>query len=256
MSTGFPRAAALAPRLEVLDATGSTNADLRAKAHDARAWPHLSVLLTRDQTAGRGRLDRRWTAPAGTALAVSVLLRDLPTDPRARGWIPLAAGEAMTAAVAAQLPDAEVALKWPNDVLVDERKICGILAEAGPDAVIVGAGVNTAMAAAELPVPTATSFAVHDVVADEDALLHDYLGALDGHLRALAAAGSAVTSGLREAVTARCATIGQAVRVSLPGGRILEGIAVGIDAEGRLLVAAEGTAQAVSAGDVVHVRPA
>ena len=226
MSTGFPRAAALAPRLEVLDATGSTNADLRAKAHDARAWPHLSVLLTRDQTAGRGRLDRRWTAPAGTALAVSVLLRDLPTDPRARGWIPLAAGEAMTAAVAAQLPDAEVALKWPNDVLVDERKICGILAEAGPDAVI------------------------------EDALLPDYLGARDGHLRALAAAGSAVTSGLREAVTARCATIGQAVRVSLPGGRILEGIAVGIDAEGRLLVAAEGTAQAVSAGDVVHVRPA
>ena len=111
MSTGFPRAAALAPRLEVLAATGSTNADLRAKAHDARAWPHLSVLLTRDQTAGRGRLDRRWTAPAGTALAVSVLLRDLPSDPRARGWIPLAAGETSTAAGTAQLRDAEGALK-------------------------------------------------------------------------------------------------------------------------------------------------
>lgn len=160
MSSDFPRSAALLPRLEVVDATGSTNADLRGNADDADAWPHLSVLLTRHQTAGRGRLDRRWIAPAGSALAVSVLLRDLPAEPAARGWIPLAAGAAMAEAVAAQLPEATVVLKWPNDVLVDGRKICGILAEATPTAVIVGAGVNTAMTATQLPVPTATSFAV------------------------------------------------------------------------------------------------
>lgn len=256
MSSDFPRSAALVPRLEVVDATGSTNADLRRNADDADAWPHLSVLLTRHQTAGRGRLDRRWVAPAGSALAVSVLLRDLPAEPAARGWIPLAAGAAMAAAVAAQLPDATVALKWPNDVLVDGRKICGILAEATPTAVIVGAGVNTAMTASQLPVPTATSFAVQGVVVDEDELLRSYVSALDGHLCALAAADDATASGLHAAVTARCATVGQAVRVSLPGGSLLEGVAVGIDDEGRLLVAAEGTVHAVSAGDVVHVRPA
>lgn len=255
MSSAFPRSAALAPRLEVLDATGSTNADLRAHAPDTAGWPHLSVLLTRDQTAGRGRLDRRWTAPAGSALAVSVLLRDLPSEPAARGWIPLAAGVAMTEAVAVQLPDAAVALKWPNDVLVDGSKICGILAEAGPHAVIVGAGVNTAMTSAQLPVPTATSFAVQGVDVDEDELLHGYLAALHDHLAGLAATGDAVASGLHAAVSARCATIGQAVRVSLPGGSLLEGAAVGIDGEGRLLVAAEGAEHAVSAGDVVHVRP-
>ncbi|WP_101846570.1 biotin--[acetyl-CoA-carboxylase] ligase [Zhihengliuella sp. ISTPL4] len=256
MSHAFPRSAALASRLEVLDATGSTNADLRGHADDIDGWPHLSVLLTRDQTAGRGRLDRRWMTPAGAALAVSVLLRDLPSDPAGRGWIPLAAGVAMTEAVAEQLPGAAVALKWPNDVLVDGGKICGILAEAGPRAVIVGAGINTAMTSAQLPVPTATSFALHGVVVDEDALLHAYLAALDRHLTGLAATGDAVASGLHAAVTARCATIGQSVRVSLPGGSQLEGTAVGIDGEGRLLVAADGAEHAVSAGDVVHVRPA
>ncbi|MBP3977945.1 biotin--[acetyl-CoA-carboxylase] ligase [Microbacterium sp. BLY] len=256
MSGDLPLSAARAGRLEVLAATGSTNADLRARTADVEGWPHLSVLLTRDQTAGRGRLDRRWEAPAGTALAVSVLLRALPADPAARGWIPLAAGVAMAEAVAAQLPADAVALKWPNDVLVDGRKICGILAEAGPDTVIVGAGVNTAMTTAQLPVPTATSFAVQGVAVDEDALLHAYLTALDRHLTALAAAGDARSSGLHEAVTARCATIGQRVRVALPGGAALEGTAVGIDDEGRLLVEVEGAVHAVSAGDVVHVRPA
>lgn len=255
MSSAFPRSAALAARLEVLDATGSTNADLRGHAVDVDSWPHLSVLVTRDQTAGRGRLDRRWVAPKGSALAVSVLLRDLPA-PDARGWIPLAAGVAMTDAVAAQLPHVEVALKWPNDVLVDGRKICGILAEAGPHAVIVGAGVNTAMTSDQLPVPTATSFAVQGVAVDEDELVRTYLAALDGLVAGLAAAGDAVASGLQAEVATRCDTVGRAVRVSLPGGTVREGDAVGIDAEGRLLVETEGTAHAVSAGDVVHVRPA
>ncbi|KYJ99890.1 biotin--[acetyl-CoA-carboxylase] ligase [Microbacterium sp. CH1] len=256
MSSDFPRSGALTPRLEVVDATGSTNADLRAHADDVDAWPHLSVLLTRDQTAGRGRLERRWVAPAGSALAVSVLLRDLPTEPAARGWIPLAAGAAMTEAVSAQLPEAAVVLKWPNDVLVDGRKICGILAEASPHAVVVGAGVNTAMTPTQLPVPTATSFAVQGVVADEDELLRSYLSALDRYLSALTAADDAIASGLHAAVTRWCATVGQTVRVSLPGDTLLVGTAVGIDADGRLRVAAEGTVHAVSAGDVVHARPA
>ncbi|KNY07455.1 biotin--[acetyl-CoA-carboxylase] ligase [Microbacterium sp. GCS4] len=249
------RAREIASRVEELPEVGSTNAALRAFAADAEAWPHLSVLLTDTQTAGRGRLDRTWTAPSGASLAISVLLRRLPVDPRARGWIPLAAGVAMADAVAPQLPGADVSVKWPNDVLVGGRKICGILAEAAADAVIVGTGVNTAMTASELPVPTATSFAVLGVVADADRLLSDYLIGLDGMIAGLAETGDAVASGLHAAASARCSTIGREVRVSLPGDRILEGRAIRLDEDGRLVVRSDAGEQAVAAGDVVHVRP-
>lgn len=251
------RACDIASRIELLPHVGSTNAALRALAADPDAWPHLSVLLTDTQTAGRGRLDRTWTAPPGSSLAISVLLRRLPTDPRARGWIPLAAGVAMADAVAAQIPGADVTVKWPNDVLVDGRKICGILAEAAADCVIVGTGVNTAMTASELPVSTATSFAVQGIDADADRLLSDYLVGLDGSIAALGVVGDALSSGLHAAATAHCATIGQDVRVSLPGDRTLDGRAVALDQDGRLVVRERsGEQQAVAAGDVVHVRPA
>jgi len=246
----------VASRLEVLPAIGSTNAALSERAADAVAWPHLSMLLTDTQTAGRGRLDRSWTAPPGSSLAVSVLLRRLPADPGARGWISLAAGLAMAEAVAEQLPDRRVAVKWPNDVLVEGRKICGILAQAVRDAVIVGTGVNTSMTAAQLPVPTATSFAALGVVVDEDRLLSVYLRELDGRISDLVQAGDAVASGLHAAVSARCATIGADVRVTLPGERMLVGTAVAVDPAGRLVVLSAGQHVAVSAGDVVHVRPA
>lgn len=253
MTEGFPRTAALVPRLEERERTGSTNADLRALADDRVGWPHLSVLMTRHQTAGRGRLDRSWVAPEGAALAVSVLLRRLPAIPE-RGWIPLLAGAAMADAVAAAIGDHDVAVKWPNDVLVDGRKICGILAEASGAGVIVGAGVNTAMTAEQLPVPTATSFAVVDATVDEDALLAAYISGVDRLLALLLAGGDAVSSGLHEIVSSRCSTLGGPVRVVLPGDRTLEGTATGIDREGRLLVVADGVEHAVGAGDVVHVR--
>ena len=151
----LPLSTAVAARLDVVEATGSTNADLRAHASDVWGWPDLSVLVTDDQTAGRGRLDRTWIAPAGTSLAISVLLRTLPDSPDAVGWIPLIAGVAMADAVAAQLPGRDVGVKWPNDVLVEGRKISGILAEMVDGTVIVGSGVNTRMTELDLPVPTA-----------------------------------------------------------------------------------------------------
>lgn len=252
----FPLTRSMATRLEMRVQTGSTNADLREHATDAAGWPHLSVIATADQTAGRGRLDRTWVAPAGASLAVSVLLRRLPASVEARGWIPLAAGVAMADAVAAQLPGRDVAVKWPNDVLVDGAKICGILAEAAADAVIVGTGINTAMTVDQLPVSTATSFAVLGAEADEDRLLADYLRALDTSIAALVADDDAERSGLHAVVTARCATLGREVRVLLPGDRMLEGRATALDRAGRLLIDADGQQHAVSAGDVVHVRPA
>jgi BirA family biotin operon repressor/biotin-[acetyl-CoA-carboxylase] ligase len=254
MNVDLPRARSIAGRLETVPHSGSTNADLRALAVDESAWPHLSVLLTRNQTAGRGRLDRSWIAPPDTALAISVLLRR-PTDPRLRAWVPLLAGAAMTDAVARQLPTRAVGVKWPNDVLVGDHKISGILAEVTGAAVVVGAGVNTAMTARQLPVSTATSFAVERAAADEDRLVADYLDGLSTRLDALVAAGDAVASGAWAAVSERCQTIGRPVRVLLPGDDVWEGTAVGLDEDGRLRVETGGRERVVSAGDVVHVRP-
>lgn len=251
----LPVTRSVASHLAVLSEAGSTNAVLSEYAADAGIWPHLSVLVTDNQTAGRGRLDRAWVAPPGASLAVSVLLRRLPAAD-ARGWIPLAAGVAMADAIADQLSDHPVAVKWPNDILVDGRKICGILAQATADAVIVGTGINTAMTAAELPVPSATSFAVLGVEADADRLLATYLRRLDVLLGELTAAGDAVSSGLYSSASERCATIGLDVAVSLPGDRTLIGEATALDAAGRLVVVSGGVEHTVSAGDVVHVRPA
>ncbi len=117
------------------ETTDSTNADLvKAVAADPEQWPHLSLILTTDQRAGRGRLDRTWTAPPGTALAVSVLVRVDGLPVAARGWVPLVAGAAMTRAVRDQLRGTphRVTVKWPNDVLLNGGKLSGILAEVVP----------------------------------------------------------------------------------------------------------------------------
>ncbi len=256
-ANGYPQAADVTPRLHVVETVDSTNAKLLKDAFDDPAGhPHLSVVVTRDQTAGRGRLDRTWTTPPGSALAVSVLLRLEAVEVRARGWIPLIAGEAMASAVGAQLDGLDVTLKWPNDVLVGGLKISGILAEvmpSEPTAVVVGAGVNTVMSAAELPVPTATSFAALARTADEDRLLADYLTGLRDGVAALAVGGDGFDA-LRERIRAACGTLGADVSVSLPGGAALVGRAVRIDDDGRLVVSAAGVEHTVSAGDVVHVR--
>lgn len=249
----FDRAAAVSSRIVVAPQSPSTNAELRELAGDEESWPHLSVLVTDTQTSGRGRLDRTWVTPPGSALAVSVLLRRLPAGALERGWIPLAAGVAMTDAVAAQLPGHQVGLKWPNDVMVDGLKICGILAEATPGAVIVGAGVNTRMTEAQLPVPTATSFAALGVEADLDRLLTDYITRLAELIANLDA--GAMQSGLHADTVDRCITLGHSVRVHLPGGGDLNGTATRLDEDGRLVVDDGQAEHPVSAGDVVHVRP-
>ncbi len=250
----FPQAEAVTSRFEAIDESASTNAALRALSSDVAAWPHLSVLLTENQTAGRGRLDRSWVTPAGSALAISVLLRDLPPSPELMGWIPLIAGVAMSQAVAAQLPEHEVAVKWPNDVVVDGRKISGILAESTGTAVIVGAGVNTAMTEQQLPVPTATSFAVLDERADADLLVATYVRRLDDLVSSLAAWGDAARSGVYDAVSAQCASLGREVDVSLPDGTALHGTALRLEPDGRLCVRSDGIEHLIAAGDVVHAR--
>ena len=252
----LPAPAALLQRLDVVASTGSTNADLvRSAVADPAGWPAPSAIVTDHQTSGRGRLGRSWTAAAGDSLAISVLLR--PQVPRERlGWISLAAGAAMTRALRELGVDA--AAKWPNDVLIGGRKVCGVLAEALADGsgVVVGAGLNHAAREDALPVPTATSLAVEGAPTDPDLLVSGYLRQLLGFVDAFAASAGDPSRGLREGVQAASGTLGRRVRVTLPDGSALVGDAVDIDEQGRIVVDAGSIPgrSAIAAGDVEHLR--
>jgi BirA family biotin operon repressor/biotin-[acetyl-CoA-carboxylase] ligase len=239
--------------ITVVDSTGSTNADLAAAAHGGAE--EGAVLVAEEQLAGRGRLGRTWTVPARAGLTFSVLLRpSLPAT--AFGWLTLLFGVAAASAVR-RLAEVDVRLKWPNDLLIGERKLAGVLAERSEGAVVVGMGLNVLVKQEELPVPTATSLAVEKAAClDRDPLLRAVLREVEVHYREWAeVAGDADACGLRAAYLAVSATVGREVRVELPGGAALTGRATGIDAAGHLQVTAGGVTSTLSAGDVVHVRP-
>ncbi|MCM1944123.1 biotin--[acetyl-CoA-carboxylase] ligase [Streptomyces sp. G2] len=243
--------------LDVVTSTGSTNSDLAARAAEL---PEGAVLVAEEQTSGRGRLDRTWSAPARSGLFLSVLLK--PDVPAHRlGWLPLLTGVAAATGLV-KAAGTDISLKWPNDLLVtvdgEERKAGGILAErAGEDGVVVGLGVNVSLRAEELPVPTAGSLLLADAVStDRDTLLRAVLRSLaDWYGAWVRADGDPEASGVRAAYEAGCATLGRRVRADLPGERMLEGEAVSLDGDGRLVVATEGGGtEAVGAGDIVHLR--
>jgi BirA family transcriptional regulator, biotin operon repressor / biotin---[acetyl-CoA-carboxylase] ligase len=256
--TAVVRPGGLWRTVEVTDVTGSTNADLLVRADAGE--PEGAVLAAEEQRAGRGRLGRTWTSPPRAALTFSVLLRPA-TVPRARlGWLPLLAGVAVAAAVRA-VAAVDAQLKWPNDVLVGPAKLAGILAEASGDAVVIGIGVNVSTEPAELPPPgpgalPATSLRIEQAATDRTRLLAGILAGLEARYRAWSAVlGDPERSGVRAEYTSLCATIGRRVRVELPGGRLVDGLAAGLDADGRLLVSVPSEADLpVAAGDIVHLR--
>jgi len=247
--------------VDVVAQTGSTNADLLAAARAGAAAG--TVLVAETQTAGRGRLDRSWQSQPGAALTYSVLLRPASVPPASRGWLPLLTGVAVASAVRTSA-GVGASLKWPNDVLAasgaPERagKLAGILAEQAGDAIVVGIGLNVSAGHDELPSGQATSLWLEGAdVRREDilvAMLREleqwYLRWADGP-----APGDPEACGLRAAYLRACSTVGQEVRVELPGGGALAGRACDVDTVGRLLVKAADGMHAVSAGDVVHVRP-
>lgn len=234
----------------VVPQTGSTNADLLEQAR-AGATEGL-VLVAEEQTAGRGRLGRTWSAPPGTALTFSVLLRPAGVAPTRLGWLPLLTGIAVATAVRDQAA-VPASLKWPNDVLVGERKLAGILAEAHGDAVVVGVGLNVTLSQADLPVPAATSLLIERAAStDRTSLLAAILTELGRRYQAWRAGPDQAE--LRADYLRWCATIGREVRVELPGGALLTGTAQDVDDAGRLVVRTLDNLVPVGAGDVVHVR--
>jgi BirA family biotin operon repressor/biotin-[acetyl-CoA-carboxylase] ligase len=238
-------------QIDVVEATESTNADVAAAARTGS--PEGLVLVAEHQGAGRGRLDRRWESPARAGLMLSVLLRP-SVDVGKWGLIPLLAGLAVVEAVSA-VGYVEASLKWPNDVLVDDLKLGGLLVELAADAAVVGIGLNVSTRADELPVPTATSMLVAGGTTDREPLLKELLRALARRYRAWCDADGAPDSVL-PAYRERCETIGAEVELALPGGDVARGTAVDVDETGRLVVADADTGEerAWLVGDVTHVR--
>lgn len=252
------RLAALGPALEVeiLETATSTNAVAAERARAGVGDGH--VVVAEHQTAARGRLDRTWRTPPRAAALFSLVLR--PTVPAADWpWLPLLTGLTVTDVLRAGGWE-RAGVKWPNDVLIGDRKVAGILVERvetpdGP-AAIVGIGLNVSLTEDELPVPTATSLGLEaGSEPDRTTVLVELLRALREAFDGWQQGGADATARLRSSYAAGCVTVGRDVRVELPGGETLLGRATGVDATGRLVVAGAAGVTAVGAGDVVHVRP-
>ena len=242
--------------IEVVDELPSTNIVVIERAQAGA--PDGLVVVADHQSAGRGRLDRSWESPVGTAVTFSLLLRPT-TATRSWPWLPLLTGYAVDRALKAS--GLEAGVKWPNDVLIGDKKVCGILVERidtpeGP-AAVVGVGINVSTTAEELPVPHATSLELElGRPVDRTDVLIEVLSAIRETYDAWEAGGDLNGMRLADSYAAACVTIGREVRVDLPDGSVLAGTASGIDPSGQLVVQSGGVAHAVSAGDVVHVRSA
>jgi BirA family transcriptional regulator, biotin operon repressor / biotin---[acetyl-CoA-carboxylase] ligase len=241
--------------VEVVAETGSTNADLIARA-DRGDRIDGAVLIAEHQTAGRGRQGRSWSAVPHAQITMSVGVDAATVPSEAWGWLPLAAGVAIVDAVSGW--GVEAGLKWPNDVLVGGGKLAGILAEVAParQAVVIGIGLNVSLTGAEVGVSGVTSLVDLGVsLPDRQDLVLRLLGELGRRIDAWRKADGA-DGGLRSDYRARSLTLGMSVRAELPGDRELVGVARDVDEQGRLVIDTGRQTTTVSAGDIVHLRPA
>ncbi|MHA6792873.1 biotin--[acetyl-CoA-carboxylase] ligase [Pseudonocardia bannensis] len=260
------RAALVAPggpwaALDVVHRTGSTNADLLAAA--AAGAADRTVLVAEHQEAGRGRLTRTWESPPGSGITVSVLWRAQAVPADRFGWLPMLAGLALLDTVREFCP-APAGLKWPNDLLLgpDQRKAAGILAEmtavtGGGPGVVLGIGLNVGAPIEDLPFGATSLAAAGGTDVDRAEVLVALLRRLaDREEQWRRAAGDAEATGLRADYRAGCLSLGAQVRVELPGGDAIVGMAEDVDAYGRLLLLGpDGRRRPVVAGDVIHLRP-
>lgn len=221
--------------------TSSTQVDARSLV-DAGARPPFAV-VTDEQRQGRGRMDRGWVAPAGSAVLMTMVM----ARPEALTTVPLFAGVAVARAL--RVAGARVSLKWPNDIVFTTpdgvRKAGGIIAEVHGDAVLIGIGINVAMQDHELPVPEATSLSLQGVQWPREQLITEIIKQINDF-----------SSINLDDYRSLCTTLGSSISAQQLGGGAIAGRALGIDEDGALLVDQEGEVVRVTAGDVFHVRAA
>jgi BirA family biotin operon repressor/biotin-[acetyl-CoA-carboxylase] ligase len=230
-------------RVSVLQSATSTQTELAAKVN----LQHGDVFVTEYQSAGRGRLDRTFEAPKSSALLFSLYLE--PKRSKLE-WsaIPLLAGISLLTALNNLDKNVKFNLKWPNDLLIMEKKVAGILVEAREKGVIIGIGLNVEMENSELPVTNATSLALAKFSQlDRNMILPAVLRSLADTIE-LWESGSELPL---EQYRRDSSTIGQEVEVHLPSGEILKSRAVDINEMGELHLA---SGVLVNAGDVIHLR--
>ena len=232
-------------RVSVVEVTGSTQDDISKRVSAGLAL-NGEVLATEFQSAGKGRLDRKFDAPASTALLFSFYIE--PQREKSEwGFIPLLAGLAMAYTLNERDRGCTITLKWPNDLIVEDKKVGGIIAQVTPQGVIVGIGVNVSMSQEELPVSHATSLALQGFAdLDRNSILATFLDVFeDLFLRWQSG------EDLRHLYLQASATVGRSIRVELPGRAHIDGVATDISAQGELILM---DGYHVSVGDVVHLR--
>ena len=232
-------------RVSVVELTGSTQNDLLQLVESKNALDG-QVIATEFQSNGRGRLDRTFEAPAQSALLFSFYIK--PRNQRSEwGFIPLIAGLSLVRAITTIDTAMNVSLKWPNDLIINEKKCAGIIAQTTNEGIVIGIGLNVSMTPNELPVSTATSLAIEgSTITDRNLLLSHLLNTFAELFEAWEEG-----SELLDEYASASSTIGKKVRIELPGGENLEATVARISHTGELVL---DDGRHVSAGDVIHLR--
>jgi BirA family biotin operon repressor/biotin-[acetyl-CoA-carboxylase] ligase len=254
----------LGQRIELFEQLASTNVE--AVALGRAGASHGTVVIADRQTAGRGRLARSWFSPAGANIYASIVARP-PTLHRTSewlSWLPLIAALAAAEAIES-IVSVHVALKWPNDLLLSDQKVGGILCEnvhlsPSESFQVIGVGINVNLKLADFPLDlrqSATSLqALTGMAVDRNRLIAQFLSEMEGCLTELTERG---TEMLAMAYQRRSSTIGGKVRAILADGKELTGYAASITADGSLRLMPEAGRSAgqsidLRAADIVHLR--
>ncbi len=239
----LPRSLAIVPGLRFEPQVTSTNQLLAENYSDLEDF---STLVAAEQTQGQGRSGRQWVSEPEASLSTSILLR--PKNPEQAGLITLMVAASLHAALAHLFPSVGLSIKWPNDILVEDRKLSGILAQLNPDgSVVVGFGVNLRLPNSPIEnVAAISDFAEPDF----DLILSECLLRIRENWSKLQ---SSDRQTLLEYIRGNCSTIGSRVRADLANGESIVGDAVAIQDDGRLVIDADEQ-HVVSAADVWHLR--
>jgi BirA family biotin operon repressor/biotin-[acetyl-CoA-carboxylase] ligase len=229
----------------VVEVTGSTQDDLYQLASSESAIPK-TILASEYQTNGRGRLDRNFEAAPHSALTFSIYIEP-KVDKSEWSFLTLLAGLSVHEALHALDPQTEIGIKWPNDLLIGEKKFVGMIAQATDKGVVLGIGINVGMSKEELPVANATSLAIEGFsILDRNTLLATIINHFEINLEMWEHDQSFLAEYRSASVT-----IGKDVEVTLPGGEVLKSRAIDISNAGGLMLE---NGSEVTVGDVVHLR--
>ena len=225
--------------VSVMEETTSTQIDLVNSFKPGR------VIAAEFQSSGRGRLDRKFEVPPRKGLMFSFAIE----AEKDFGWIPLITGLAVARAINQYLDSEIVEIKWPNDLLIEDRKLAGILSEKVENGVVVGVGINIFQTQEELPITNAISLSMKAKV-DRSELLTMILNELGRTFQSFSQNIDQSFEKEKNAYREFCVTIGRQVEVTLPNGEILQDMAIGISDDGSLLL----KSREISVGDIVHLR--